>query len=465
MEFPLAPFATALIYAAVGAADDRWAVVVPFASGVVTVGFAFLFGRRLFGSSTATVGALVLAVSPVFVRFTQLTFPEGPLLAASAGAMYWMLRWHQSGSKTSLLVGGLSASLAVLFKPTALVLGVPFAWLFWLRDGKKTLSNPWFYVFGAVVLIPPVLWYVHALQLALTYGNSFGILFGGGSNKMLRLDLLTSPEFYAKLAFRLSVYHLTLLGAVGALVALVRCRFTPLQRTVPIWAGATLFSFLVITMGNDETAYYQLPIVIPGSLLAGVGLVFLNQSIGVRVGTQYRRAASLCLVGLSAVGVAVGTVEHFTRSDYVWYTRPGKEAAQELATLLRPGALIVFSQDQSTAEKLPRGQHVTPPVPFYFSRHKGWYLATEWVTENEIRTLAYRGAEYFIVEDHTAFARAHPLLTAWLDANFRRVPASWVVWDLKEPACASENPAACSKTHDRLTSGAGSRSLNRSRRG
>lgn len=446
MEFPLVPYLTALIYKVVGSADDRWAVVVPFASGVLATIYAFLLGRILFGSTMALVGGLLVAVSPVFVRFTQLTFPEGPLVASSAAAMYYMVRWQQSGSRRLLVLGAVCASLAVLFKPTALVLGVPFAWLFWLRSGQRLgrmLTNPVLYIFGLIVLVPPFLWYAHALDIALTYGNSFGVLFGGGSSKMLRRELLTSPHFYARLAARLVIYHLTIVGAAGVLWALVRHRFDPLQKLVTIWAGATLVSFLVVTMGNDETAYYQLPIVVPGCLLAGVGLVTFNRDLSMRLDPFYRRAAAMGLVGLTAAGVAFGTIEHFTRSDYVWYTRPGKEAAQTLGRILRPRVPIIFSQGQSTVETLPRGQHVTPPVPFYFSGHKGWYLATEWVTTEEIRKLAARGAEYFIVEDHAVFAAALPDVMAWLDATYMRVPAPWVVWDLKTLRCAAEPDGGC----------------------
>jgi hypothetical protein len=34
---------------------------------------------------------------------------------------------------------------------------------------------------------------------------------------------------------------------------------------------------------------------------------------------------------------------------------------------------------------LPRGLQATPPYVFYFSDHRGWYLAMEWLTIDEIR--------------------------------------------------------------------------------
>jgi 4-amino-4-deoxy-L-arabinose transferase-like glycosyltransferase len=447
MEFPLTPFLTALIYGLVGAPDDRWAVVIPFATGVLTACYTFWLGRLLFGSTAGLVGALLVAVSPVFVRFTQLTFPEGPLLACSAAAIFYVARWQQAGALRHLLVGAVCASLAVLFKPTALVLGLPIAWLFWLRYRMDALKTPLIYLFGVIVLLPPFLWYSHALNLALTYGNSFGVLFGGGSSKMLRLDLLLQPGFYLKLAARLTLYHLTLGGMAGVLWAVVRCRFTPEGRTVLIWAAATLASFFVVTMGNDETAYYQLPIVVPGCLLAGVGLVSMHREFTTRMTALSSRLALIALVGLVGTGVVLGTIEHYYRSDYVPFTRPVRISAQALGTVLRPGARIIYSEQQETHQLLPRGQHVTPPFPFYFSGHKGWYLSTEWVTAEELRQLKERGGEYFVVADFGVFERAHPTLVAWLDDSYARRPlaTSWVVWDLMATRCDSHQPQQCGR--------------------
>jgi hypothetical protein len=140
----------------------------------------------------------------------------------------------------------------------------------------------------------------------------------------------------------------------------------------------------------------------------------------------------LAVTGFVIAGAVVGNLLHYQRSDYVPFTLPRKHSAQALAAVLEPGALIVYSEHEPLPKPLPRGQHVTPPDPFYFSDHRGWYLATPWVTETEIADLRQRGARYFIVADIGRLAAAHPAVVAALDRTHPRLEtrSSLVAWDL-----------------------------------
>jgi hypothetical protein len=69
------------------------------------------------------------------------------------------------------------------------------------------------------------------------YGNSFGIL-SGGSPKLSTWDLLLSTGFYFRLCARLFFYHLTPLGVVGVLAALLLKAFSREQRTITSGSGS-----------------------------------------------------------------------------------------------------------------------------------------------------------------------------------------------------------------------------------
>lgn len=431
MEFPIVPYATALLYAVAGGVDDRLAVVVPLASGLLAVLFTYLIALELFTPAVALTAGFFAGVSPVFARFSQLAFPEATMLAGSAAAIYAAVIWVRTGRALHLLFSATALSLALLLKPTALILGGPLLWAFWLREGRQWWRRPAIYWYGVVALVPPLLWYAHALGLAREFGNSFGILFGGGSSKLANWDILTTPAFYARIAQRVTVYHLTVGGLVAAVWA-VRARWTAPQLMAPIWLASALVSIVVVAEGNFEAAYYQLPIVLPACVIAAVGFAKLDEELTNRAPVRLRAAAAMALTGFVLAAALVGNVLHYQRSDYVPFTLPRKHSAQALATVLEPGALIIYSEHEPLPKPLPRGQHVTPPDPFYFSDHRGWYLATPWVTGAEIANLKQRGARYFIVADIGRLGSAHPDVIAALDRAHPRVEthSSLVAWDL-----------------------------------
>ncbi len=429
MEFPIVPYTTALLYAAAGSPDDRLSFIVPLVAGVATVLFAYLLVRRLFGAPAACVAASLLSLSPVFVRFSQLFFPESLMLASSVAAIYWVVRWQQEGTIRHLMFGALATSLAVLVKPTALMLGAPLLWAFYLRYGFSAWKRPALYGFGAIALVPAFGWYWHALNLAIEYHNSFGILFGGGSNKLASLTLLSSADFYLKLARRLIVYHMTPIGIIGLIWAIGRVRFSKDQATVVVWFWTAAASLFVVAIGNDSQPYYQLPFVIPACILAAGGLLKLNRFLERSVAPTLRWAPATGLVLLTISTAAVGAALNLRLADYVTFTWLHRVAAVEFAKVIRPSALIVYSEHDP--DSLPRGEHVTPPYPFYFSDHRGWYLETGWVTTRELGELQSKGAEYFVLRDIEIMREKHPEVLTYLE-GFEQVPTtgSYLVWDL-----------------------------------
>ena len=63
------------------------------------------------------------------------------------------------------------------------------------------------------MLAPAVFWYVHAHQLYLEDGNTFGII-GGGFLKFGTRETLTDLSIYKHTAIRIAVYLLTPLGTL-----------------------------------------------------------------------------------------------------------------------------------------------------------------------------------------------------------------------------------------------------------
>jgi hypothetical protein len=445
MEFPIVPFITALGYALLGF-DERFAAIAPFVFGVAGVLLTYALARELFGPSVALFAGLVAAVSPAYARYSQLFFPESLLLASSVLSVYSIVRWCRTERVFYWYVAAASASLAILIKPTALVLGAPILWLFWLKNGQRFLRQPRLWLFGVLVLAPVIAWYWHALILAQQYGNSFGILFGGGSNKLANRELLLMGEFYGRLASRMVLYHLTPIGIAGVAAALLAVPFSPEQRAVTIWFWAVIASFFVAAVGNDAVPYYQLPIIPPASVLAGAGLVWFVRSATSRWFVRKPAFVTVTVVAALAVGAVTGMVVHHQRADYVKWFRVWHRDDIAVGRLLRPDALIIFSEVNAGGNRqpIPRGRHVTPPDFFYYTDHRGWFLDGKWLSIGELESLRQRGAQYVIARDAQGTRARQPDVVRYLDESFHRlpIPNGYGVWDLTLPSAASAGRVA-----------------------
>src|SRR6185312_15663472 len=72
---------------------SSWSLLLPSAiAGAATVAIVWLILRRYFGTFAATLGALVLALTPITVAVDRLNLPEPSYILALVGAAYAILR-------------------------------------------------------------------------------------------------------------------------------------------------------------------------------------------------------------------------------------------------------------------------------------------------------------------------------------------------------------------------------------
>ena len=132
-----------------------------------------------------------------------------------------------------------------------------------MRYGQRWWRVPRVWLFAILVLLAPVLWYVHAYRLFLQYHNTFGII-ASGYMKFGSVNLFTDPMFYAKTAIRVVLFHMTPLGFFLMAIGIVRPPGRPPAYLFHVWLGAVLVYFLVAAQGVYLGHYqYALPIVPP----------------------------------------------------------------------------------------------------------------------------------------------------------------------------------------------------------
>jgi 4-amino-4-deoxy-L-arabinose transferase-like glycosyltransferase len=456
MEFPLVPWALAWLYRLTGGVHESLAGLIPAIAGIATALLTFALVRRLFGTRAGFGAGLIVAVSPAFAGASQSLLSDPVMVAGTVLGVYTFLRWTEERATRWYLVAACSVALAILLKPTAALVGLPIAYLAWLRDGRTFWRQPWLWLFAALTLAPAALWYWHAHALGVTYGNTFGVI-GRGYSKFTHPDLLIAPAFYTRLAWRITVYLLTPIGSLLFLIGLMRRPRQPAAWIMHVWLLACALYVAAVAEGHHQMIHYQLPLLPPMAALAGWGLDAVVEWVRTRLAA--RTPGTRTMLARAAIATAsVAFVCSAIAADYVYYTRADpstlnrgfREQGQMVAQALRPGALIIYVtadfgnaslSGAASGAAMPRGQHMTPPDVFYFSGHRGWYLAIPWVTTEEIVALRDAGARYLVVSSYMAdetgeFRREKPEVLAMLRTRYTQVldRPDLLAFDLAEPA-------------------------------
>lgn len=443
MEFPIVQYLTALLYAVFGL-HEGLAVVVPLLSAVGAVLLTFEFGRVLIGTRAAVLAALVMALSTSFIRYSQVLLGEPTQVLAVLAGLYGCWRWTRDRRWTDFLLASTGLAMAILIKPTALVLGLPVAVTLWDRWGWRAFGRWRVWAMAVLMLAPSVLWYWHAYQLGVASGNTVGILSGGYS-KLARTDLLTSPEFYLRQAWFLAMYHLTPVLLVPLAVGVVSWRHGWI---VPAWIVAGIVQIVVAAEGNHASPYYQLFMLPAVAMLTAVGLEAMYGWLAARAAGRPAARAPRFVAAAAVVIVAsqVATLwRSHHRTDFVTFGRDKARQGRLVAAHLPPGQPIIYAAlDRGASVLMPKGAHATPPDIFYFSRRHGWFLALDWITTDDVRTLTARGARYFVVSEYwggerTFLEHQRPAVWRYLTAEHPRVldEAGVLAFDLGRPLVAS----------------------------
>ena len=106
-------------------------VAIQILLAVATVLVVYLLGRELLSNRAAAIGAMVLALDPASVIYTNQLQPEALFTALVTCAMLAWVRAQAKGSVRGAAVAGLCLGLAILIRPIALYLPlVLLAWSF-----------------------------------------------------------------------------------------------------------------------------------------------------------------------------------------------------------------------------------------------------------------------------------------------------------------------------------------------
>ena len=388
LELQIVPFLAATLYKLAGV-HEIFGRLISLGFGVATIPLLAVFGRWLFRSPAAGIGAAAMfAVMPGAWYYSRTFMPDTAMTFFLTAALYACARWivdDEARSWRSWWPAALLLAVAFLAKPVAVVGAIPigaaaiagFGW-------RGAAVRPQLWALAAVAGIPLVLYDAFVSSHAEWHWAS-------GITRLhvvpSLVAALTSPAGFLQKAHYLEgvlkMLGSTMTGPIGlALGVAGLCIPLRSRSNALVWGwvgGGVLYAYLVVTV---ERVDYYLYILLP-LLALGAGNVVAQIFERFNTDPRSRIAAGSAgvLVALAALFTGYREIAPYYHWNHANYVR-----AKMLDATLAPGVLVVMG-------------HYDPSILYTIGR-KGWEedprLWTPFDEESAIR----KGARYYIsIED------------------------------------------------------------------
>jgi hypothetical protein len=391
-EFQLYPWIVSLLYHVFG--DHAFigrAVSLAFTG--LALWLFWLLCQRLLDRRAALIALAVLAMCPLYVRFSAAYMPEATTMAAYIGGLLLFDRWLENRRWRTAIACGVVTAVAGLVKPTALVIGLVFLLLLIARREARRLLNPQMLVLAALVVVPVGAWLWWGAHLHETYGNSFGVISGGDS-KFGNIGYWTSPEFYFGAAKLDTIYVLgiaTLPLAVFGVVTAVRRR-APLL--IPCgFAAIAIYYFLVARPIYQTTGIqYHVFTMVFAAMAVGLGahrVLELEWPRSRRISRAVVAFALVCL-GLTTSVVYGDEFRHWGTNEIA--------CGAKMESTIPAGDLVAITSTESSVNVAGRPLNNQNPTLFYWGDRRGWSIADDHVDGAAIDALHAAGARWLVID-------------------------------------------------------------------
>lgn len=343
-EFPLLPFCVALFYKFAGVHEwfGRVETVLFFAASLPLF---YLLVRRVFNESVALWALVFYSFAPLCIAASRSFMPDFPSLSLSLAGLYFFLRWcDDERREADWLLASVALSLAILIKGTSAIIGLPLLYLSWQRFRLSLVRQMRLWILAVIALLPAVIWYWHARQVAADYyPNHF---FGGGGFAIMQ------PAWYGGIFWRVFTETLTPLVSLLALVGIFIFPPGKYSRLFHWWFVAMILFVFCIGYGNRHP-WYQLPLVPIAAVFAALACTELLRRMNPRVVRQTFTMAIVVVFAALTVGYRP-----------VYYA-PASEDLYELALRIKattPADARIVAADGGD------------PTVFYYAHRKGWHF-------------------------------------------------------------------------------------------
>ncbi len=416
-EFQLFPFIVSKLYNWFGEQVGLGRLVsLVFTTGAFI--FFYLLARRIVAPKAALWALFFLVVSPLSIRYGVAFMPEATVFFFYIGALYFFDRWLEKETLTLLLTSGVCTAFAILVKPTSIHIGLIFLLLVLIRHRLGVFKCLDLWLFAIVSLLPSILWYLHARNLYLEYGNTFGVISGGDS-KLGNFSYWLRPGFYLNLARLDFKWIFAATGIIPFLVGLgivIRKR----QPLLLIFGIIVIPIYYMIVARYAQAEWgiqyhiYALPY---AAIAVGLGLEWLFRQIRDKLSIRIIIRSPYILIGIATlIFILISTFRIYRNELLVPVAQPLAECAKSVAYLVPEDSRIIVGTESVANENGTPNNYQEPNI-FFYSHRYGWSLPADWYTPDKVEEFRRDGAAYLIMpDDHIVAA-----LTDYLQENTTQI--------------------------------------------
>ena len=420
-EFQLYPFIVSLLSSVFG--EHMWlGRFVSFLFSAVTMTTFYLLVKKILNQRQALWSLMMFTLSLIFLRYSTEFMPEATMMCFYLGGLFFFIKWLDKRRFFFLLLACLCTSIAILVKPSAIHIGLLFVLLAIYNFGYKSLLRDWkIWLAMVLCLFPVVLYYMHAHNLYIEYGNTFGVLFGGDS-KFGNFSYWSSLRFYYGLA-QIELHWV--FSPIGALVFTIG-----LIQSIKKRSFLLLLSFITLTIyylviarysGSSRGIQYHIFTVPYAAIGFGIGIDSLLNIKNLQIG-KVLAWISIFTVALWSAWYYPGLLSKPT-ADY-------KTCSYWVQKYVPADSFIVVSNPYNSVDEQNIPNNYQEPMVFFYSQRKGWSLPADWLTPEKFEQLRKEGAQYYVILDRDLnLLTANPEILNYINANFNQLDSGI------EPAC------------------------------
>ncbi len=262
LDFPIYTYLSALLTFLVGVSPLAPRIINLIAAGAISIILFRTVKTLKFGDMAAMLSVIFINISPLFQFSASSIQPDMLMFAFFSYWTYLLLTKNDFQP-----VGLISLSIATLIKPYMFLIALPNLIYDYLNDrhNKKHLS---------ILFIPP---FLYSLWLLRGFSSQSGNYWYTAQTWVV--TFINSWNFNLwKITFELVIKIMTTIVTLPiiflAALGLTKTNTTKIRFLLLILGF--LINILIFIPGNYNHAYYQLPILFPLCLLAGIGLSTLN---------------------------------------------------------------------------------------------------------------------------------------------------------------------------------------------
>jgi 4-amino-4-deoxy-L-arabinose transferase-like glycosyltransferase len=338
--------------------------------------------------------------------------PESLVFLFYILALYLFQKWLDSPTPPLLVLAGMSTALAILVKPTSIHIGLVFLLLLLQQYGWTVWKRRDLWFFALICLLPALLWYLHARNLYLTYGNTFGV-FSGGDSKFGDLRFWLRPSFYIE-TIKIDLRQIFALGGAplflfGLMVSQQKHRI----RVLLFGVIAIILYYLIVARYVEFAYQYHIYLLPYAALGFGLGLEELltryKRSIALKnpLSQSYLAAIVVCLIAMVAgTGMAYNNLIRSNNAALI-------QCAYEVRAVVPHDSSVIISTVDFARSTDGIENNYQEPIIFYFSHRYGWSLPAEQHTPEQVDAYVRLGASYFVIYSEELLAE-HPTLSQYL---------------------------------------------------